>query len=349
MAGNVSEWCLNETSEGFIASGGSWNSLPQAWGFYAIYPGFKHSDEVGFRCVLNFKEATGNQGTMRIDLDDEVPRFNPAPEAEVRKLIAHYDYDGQAPLNEHVTDRTEADAWWRERIEYDGAHGERALAYLYLPKHLSGPHQVIHFVPAGDVTHRARAVPKCIEADYNAFVRSGRAVFVVVLRGYLERDRPLGWEEPDPTTIAYVDEKARDVIDLRRGLDYLLTRNELDARRVAYMTASRGDIVMALPAIEPRYSTSIFVGDGVGISVKQWNRAVNPVHFLPLIQVPSLLVHGRYDEGAPLKSAAEPLYNLLTKSKEMFLYDGGHRPDPEDLVPAVNSWLDKTLGPVTRK
>jgi pimeloyl-ACP methyl ester carboxylesterase len=192
-------------------------------------------------------------------------------------------------------------------------------------------------------------VPQAIEADYSAFVRSGRAVFVVVLRGYLERDRRHGWQEPDPATIAYVDEKARDVVDLRRGLDYLLTRNELDARRVAYMTASRGDIVMALPAIEPRYSASIFVGDGMGLSFMPWNRAANPVHFLPLIQVPSLLVHGRYDEGAPMKSAAEPLYNLLTKSKEMVPYDGGHRPDPEILVPAVNSWLNKTLGPVTRE
>jgi formylglycine-generating enzyme required for sulfatase activity len=350
MAGNVSEWCLNETSEGFIASGGSWNSLPQAWGYHTVYPGFQHSGEVGFRCVLNSAEASGDQGAMWINLDYEVPRFNPAPEEEVRKLLAHYDYEGQAPLNEHV-ERIEADAWWRERIAYDGAYGERAHAYLYLPKHPEGPHQVIHFVPAGDVSLRCRTVPQSIEADYSSFVRKGRAVFVVVLRGYLERDRPRGWEEPDPATIACVDEKARDVIDLRRGLDYLLTRNELDARRVAYMTQSRGDIVMALPAIEPRYNAAIFVGDGMGMSDVPWHQAANPVHFLPLIQVPSLLVHGLYDEGAPWKTAAEPLYNLLTKAKgkKMVPYDGGHRPDPVDLVPAVNTWLDKTWEPVTRK
>jgi formylglycine-generating enzyme required for sulfatase activity len=349
MAGNVSEWCLNETSEGYIASGGSWASIPSAWGFFGIYPGFRSSDEVGFRCVVNSPDATGDQGAMWIDLNNEVPQYTPAPEAEVRKLFAHYEYDNKAPLDSRVIASTQTDVWRREKVEYRGANGERALAYLYLPKHSPAPHQVIHVLPSGSVTYRQRTVPQLIEAEYSEFVRSGRAVFAVVLRGYLERDRPAAWEPPDPDLTEYVDMMAEHVIDLRRGLDYVQTRKDLDAGRIAYMSVSQGGVLMALPAIEPRFGATIFVADGVGNWDLRGHPAVSGINFAPLIRGPKLLLHGRYDESSPLKSVAEPLYNLLQEPEPMVKWDGAHRPDPEFLVPTANQWLDKTFGPVQHK
>jgi dienelactone hydrolase len=348
MAGNVSEWCLNETSEGFIASGGSWASLSQAWGYFGIYPSFQHSNQIGFRCVLNASDAKGDQGAMRIDIDVEVPQFTPAPEAEVRTWFAHYEYDKDVPLDARVVDRAETNDWWREKIEYNGADGERAIAYLYLPKHFPGPHQVIHLMPAGDVGFRLRTVPQSIEADYGAFVRSGRAVFAVVLRGYLERDLPTGWMGPDPFTIEYVEAKARHIIDLRRGLDYLLARGDVDASGVAFLGSSLGSPMMVQPAIEPRYRAVILSGAAIAKADARRHPAANAINFAPLIRSPKLLVHGRYDESAPLRTSAEPLFKLLTEPKRIILFDGGHCPDPEFLVPEVNTWLDKTLGPVKR-
>jgi formylglycine-generating enzyme required for sulfatase activity len=347
MAGNASEWCLNNTSQGFIASGGSWASLSQAWGFFGIYPGFRSSDEVGFRCVVNSPSATGDQGAKWIDLDDEVPQYTPAPEAEVRKLFAHYEYDIAVPLDARVIDLVETNDWWREKIEYRGANGERALAYLYLPKHSPAPHQVIHILPAGSVTYRHRTVPQLIEAEYSAFIRSGRAVFAVVLRGYLERDRPDGWREPDSDMIEYVDMMAEHIVDLRRGLDYLRSRDDLDAGRIAYMSVSKGGVLMALPAIEPRFGATIFVADGIGKWDLRGHPAVSGINFAPLIDGPKLLLHGRFDESSPLATAAKPLYNLLKEPKEPIVpWEGAHRPDPEFLGPVVNEWLDETFGPV---
>jgi hypothetical protein len=348
MAGNVAEWCLNNTSEGFIASGGSWASISTAWGFFGIYPGLRHSDEVGFRCIINSSRESGDQGAMRIDLDDEVPQYTPAPEAEVRKLFAHYEYDTKAPLEARVIARTQTDTWWREKLEYQGAKGERALAYLYLPKRFPAPHQVIHILPSGAVWHRHRTVPQLIEAEYGEFVRSGRAVFAVVLRGYLERDRPILWDEPDfeEEKPEYLKMMAEHAVDLRRGVDYVQTRSDLDAGHIAYMSLSHSGILMALPAIEPRYGAAIFVGDGVDKWDLRGHPAVSGINFAPLIQVPELLVHGRYDECFPLKTVAGPLYNLLTGQKEMVDVDCAHRVDPRILVPTVNNWLDRTFGPV---
>jgi serine/threonine protein kinase/formylglycine-generating enzyme required for sulfatase activity len=344
MAGNVAEWCLNETEQGFIARGGSWASREYEFATYGPYPRFFQSDYLGFRCVLNAAGATGDQGAMWIDLDDEVPQLNPAPEAEVKKFFAHYEYDRE-PLNAQV-EVAETDEWRRERIAYHGADGERALAYLYLPKHFPAPHQLIHLFPAGDVHGRFRTVPESIEADYASFIRSGRAVFAVVLGGYLEREQELpAWSARlDETSIEYVDAHASTIIDMRRGLDYLETRDDVDSDGIAFLGASFAGPMMVLPAIESRYDAVILANAGIQNVVE--HPAASAVNFAPLIKPPKLHVRGRYDECLPLTSAAEPLFSLLTGTKKKFDYDGGHRPDPEDLARVVNAWLDETLGPV---
>jgi predicted esterase len=280
-------------------------------------------------------------------MEDAVPRYTPAPESDVRTWIAnHYDYDKDAPLDARVQ-RFEADNWRREKIEFNGWHGQRALAYLYLPKHFPGPHQVIQLVPAGDVRERIRNVPQSIEADYIGFLRSGRAIFTVVLSGYLERDMPEGWVDPAPNTIEYVESKARNIVDLRRGLDYLETRDDIDASRIAFLGSSIGGPMLIPPAVEPRYRAVILSGAGITIKDTQRHRAVNPINFVPLIPRPALLVHGHYDESLPLKTAAEPLCQLLADRKSILqVYEGGHK-DPKVLLREANWWLDRELGPVT--
>ena len=67
----------------------------------------------------------------------------------------------------------------------------------------------------------------------------------------------------------------------------------------------------------------------------------------PADEAAELLLHGRFDEITPLKTEAEPLFKLLPEPKRIVISNRGHSPDPETLVPAVNTWLDETLGPVS--
>jgi formylglycine-generating enzyme required for sulfatase activity/pimeloyl-ACP methyl ester carboxylesterase len=350
MAGNVSEWCLNETSGGFITRGGSWGDLPYQFGDYGTYSGFYSSDRLGFRCATKTSGAMGDQGAFRIELMNEVPTYTPAPEAQVKTWLAYYRYD-KAPLEAQVIDVQETDEWRREKITYLGAGGERVPAYLYLPKHFPRPLQVIHFVPAGDVFARSRSLPQSIEYHGGGpapLVRSGRAVFSVVPKGAIERDRPPGYVAPAEDSIEFAEELARNIIDMRRGLDYLETRNDLDMTRIAFFEASaNGWKGMLMPAIETRYRSAVLWGAGI-FREEHWRPEANPIHFAPLIRVPKLLIHGRYDETAPLKTMAEPLFRLLREPKRVLIFEGGHRPDHELLIPAMNTWLDETLGPVRR-
>jgi len=345
MAGNVSEWCLNETSEGLITAGGSWRDPLYVFGYYGPYPAFHSSDRIGFRCALNGQDATGDQGAMRIEIADEVPRFTPAPEAQVKAWFARYEY-ARTPLDAQVVDVSETEAWRRERITYSGAGGERIPAYLYLPKHFARPLQVVHLEPAGDVENRSRTLPQSIETQYGSLIRSGRAMFGVVLEGYTERPWPPGYVLPAVDSVELAEWVVRRMVERRRGLDYLETRSELDASRIAFFDGSVGGSGLILPAIETRYRSVVFWGAALDRSDLQKRPEISPIHFVPLIRAPKLLIQGRYDETTPLKTAAEPLFHLLREPKRLLLFDGGHRPPSEILIPAMNSWLDETLGPV---
>ena len=339
MAGNVAEWCLNETPEGFTACGGSWASIPSAWGLVTQYPGFHANNQVGFRCVTN-RAGSEDQGAFRIDDEKEAPQFTPKPYSEIAPYFSYFNYPA-LPLESRVINTKISDSWRRETIEYRGADGEITLAYLYLPKQGQPPFPVLHVVPAGDVYYRIRNVPESIEASYLPILESGRAIFAVVLRGYLERDYSPDGLKPSPESIEHVEMLAQHVKDLRRGVDFLETRNELDTERIAYITTSSRGLLMSLPAIEPRYQAVIFVGNGVYEREQKYHVVDNGVNLAPHIAIPKLMIHGLYDENAPWKIAGEPLFDLFTEPKEKHFYPGAHALQPQELANAVIQWLDK--------
>lgn len=81
----------------------------------------------------------------------------------------------------------------------------------------------------------------------------------------------------------------------------------------------------------------------------KWIAEASPANFILHIKVPKLLLNGRYDEVHPLKTWVEPLYKALPETKRLHLYDAGHTPPLEIIVPVVNSWLDETMGMVRRE
>jgi eukaryotic-like serine/threonine-protein kinase len=349
MAGNVSEWTLNETSEGFIATGGGWGDPSYTFAQYGTFPGFYNSNKRGFRCVLNASNASGNQGAAFIEIKNEIPVYTPSSDASFNQWLKAYRYE-KTPLDAQVVEVKETNEWRREKITFNGADNERAIAYLYLPKNFPKPFQVIHIVPGGDVESGLRSLPASIEDRLAPFIKSGRAVFAVVLKGYIERLRPEGYERPDTNVAEYGELIVNRITDERKGLDYLVSRDDVDARRIAFYGPSSGArIGLILAAVEDRYASVLLVGAGVLAGDMQTIADANPINFAPHIRASKLMLHGRYDEDAPLKTRGEPLFKLLREPKRIVLYDGGHIPPFEFFVTTTNTWLDETLGPVKRE
>jgi hypothetical protein len=179
------------------------------------------------------------------------------------------------------------------------------------------------------------------------FIKSGRAAFGVVINDYIERLRPQGYVPPDLNSLEFRERSVNWVTDVRRGLDYLETRNEIDPTKIALFAPSAGArIGLILGAVETRYHSVFLMGAGVSKSDSQTIAEANPVYFAPHIRGPKLLMSGRYDEDVPLKTRAEPLFKLLREPKRAIVFDGGHIPQLELLVTTMNGWLDETMGPI---
>jgi pimeloyl-ACP methyl ester carboxylesterase len=346
MAGNVTEWCLNELSDGFAATGGGWGSPSYTFAQYASFPGFYNSDKVGFRCARNSSDAKGDQGALHIETTNEIPVYSVSSDADFNNWAKYYDYD-KTPLDPQIIETTETADWRREKITFNGADGERAIAYLYLPKNYPRPLQVIHFAPAGDVAGGLRSLPASMEDRIAPLIKSGRAAFGVVIKGYIERLNSPDYVRPDPQTAEYRERSLNWITDERRGLDYLETRSEIDKTRIAFYGPSAGSrIGLILAAVEPRYRSVCLVGAGILKEDLQTIAEANPINFAPHIRVPKLMVQGRYDEDTPTKTRSEPLFKLMREPKRFVLYEGGHIPPLEFYVATMNAWLEETLGPV---
>ena len=348
MAGNALEWTLNETTEGKVATGGAWGDPTYIFAQFSRFPPFFTSSKLGFRCALVRPGARGSQGAERIEIIEDIPVYTASSAAEFAKWREVYDYP-PAPLEAVVEDVQETADWRRERITFASGRGDRAIAYLYLPRHFVGPLQVINFVPASDVDRGFRPLPVSMEDRLAAFIKSGRAAFGVVLTGYQERLRPGGAPRPDLKTVEYLEELVSRITDLRRGIDYLVTRPDIDASKIAFFGPSAGaQLGIVLAAVETRYRAVAFVGAGLPASASNIIDRANPIVFAAHIKPPKLMVHGKYDEDTPLQSAGMPLFNLMPQPKFIELYDGGHVPPDGVAFSRIGPFLDRVLGPVKR-
>lgn len=345
MAGNVSEWTANESDEGFVTSGGSWNDLAYSFGDYGIYPGFYTSNRIGFRCVTT--ASTRDQGSEIIS-PTVIPVYRPSSDADFKSWVSHYQYD-RKPDVAKIVETVETDSWTREKITFPSDGGETATAWLYLPKNASRPLQVIHYVPPGDVVRGLLGLDASVEMFAAPFIKSGRAVVAISLKGYTDRPFVQGVAIPDTTTVEFRKQMVNWITDLRRGIDYLESRPDIDRSRIAFLGISNGaNLGLILTAVENRYKSLVFESAGLEAEFRSRIAETSPINFASQIKTQKLVINGRFDETFPFNTDAKPLFELLREPKKIVIYDGGHIPSPEFFVPTVNSWLDETLGPVSR-
>ncbi|HUP50230.1 MAG TPA: SUMF1/EgtB/PvdO family nonheme iron enzyme, partial [Thermoanaerobaculia bacterium] len=345
MAGNVAEWCRNRRSPGYTTRGGGFGDPVYHFGATGAFPPFYSGSSIGFRSVIEAEDGS-DQGAFELSATDVVPEYRPVDDRSFAELRARYDYAG-SPLDAKVTEVVETREWRRETISFNSVAGKRTVAYLYLPKGFRAPFQVIHYLPGSDVGSGWRPLASNIEAMVPWVLRDGRAVFSVALEGYLERPWPPGMTPPDSRSNEYPDYVIARTTELRRGLDYLETRPEIDATRIGMCGLSGGShIGVIVAAVDPRYRSIVLIGSSIRMREATDAPAASRINFAPRIAAPKLMVQGRYDEVASLLTEAEPLFRLMREPKRMVVYDGGHGAPAGVLIPLVQKWLDETLGPV---
>jgi len=350
MGGNVTEWLRNPYDDGFTTAGGAWNDPIYRWAVCGTRPALYSDESLGFRCVKTAADpAAGDQGAMRFASDGPAFHYPISSEVEFRRAKARYAYE-YTPLNWSVSAVEERDLWRREEVAFDGHGAERVKAFLYLPRNAAPPYQVIHFmsglswwfgVPVTDVVEdrAARLAP---------YIRSGRALLLVVLKGFDGRPPVGAFGNLEAGSATHREMLLNWAVDMQRGVDYLESRLDIDSRKIVFWNNSTLDYGAVFAAIEGRYAANILISAGVFPQLAHIPADVNLHHFVPHIRSPKLMLNGLYDDGGP-EWMVEAFFRLLRGPKKRASFDGGHIPPAEFAVPVINAFLDETLGPPNRK
>ena len=344
MAGNVKEWCLNDTGARRYILGGSWNEGRSYYSAPDALSPFDRSPTNGFRCVkLGPAVPDSLKGTV------EAPRAasdlrKPVSDSLFQILEHFYVYD-RGELNPSTESSDEhAPDWKAERISFNAAYGhERVIAWLYLPNNAKPPYQTVIYAPAG----AARILSKIDQAEVRRFeflMRSGRAVLFPVYQGTYERRRS------ERGTNRNRDMMIQQVQDLRRSLDFLETRADVDRERIGLFAISTGS-QMALIALAQEVPIRAATLAEAGLSGTTTPPEIDQLNFAPRVRIPVLMLNGRYDFIHPVETGQLPLFRLLGSApnqKRHVLFDNGHMGRPEQYIKETLDWFDRYLGPVVK-
>jgi pimeloyl-ACP methyl ester carboxylesterase len=346
MAGNAKEWIASPVDGGRAVTGGSWQDPAYLFSEVGALDPTASSPALGFRCARDAAPGRGGREARPLRIAEPPPAYRPVDAATFRTLLGFYRYDRRPP-NARLSRADEAPDWRRERWWIDGPAGDSVLLYLYLPKRARPPFQTLVNVPSS-AAFFFLPVWQGVEQELGAHLRAGRAVLAPVFAGMLERPwtppRPL----PDPPSVEFRDLMVRHATELRMALDYLGTRAEIDTARLAYVGNSWGaGSRLPLAGVDDRFRAVVLVGAGIDERIHPTLPEAANFNFAPYIRAPKLMLNGRQDEEHPWATRALPLWNLLREPKQLVLVEGvGHYPPVEVRVPAINAFLDRTLGPV---
>lgn len=174
--------------------------------------------------------------------------------------LRHFEYDSRDPLNTKeisVEDRSGVKIY---NLTYASPKGGDVPAYLVVP---SGKGKFAAIVWGHWM------MPNSASANRSEFLDEAVALAPVGVVSLLIDDpivRPGFTPNPDPASSQDSDLIAQEVVDLRRGLDLLSSRSDVDVKRIGYVGHSAGAQCGAiLDAVDKRPAAFVFMGDPVSI------------------------------------------------------------------------------------
>jgi len=261
----------------------------------------------------------------------------PIGEEGYRVLTAFYDYDAKIPLEARVVALKDKKASVRRKVVFRSARRFLVPGYLEFPKKVEPPYRCVvlmhgwsgskenwwekgNYISGGEARE--------------ALLDKGYAVFALDAQGHGDRIAENDYHvvnlynEPGaPVRRNYFTLRevlAQTVVDYRRGLDYLATRNDIDMQRIGLLGYSMGGFhAFALTAMEPRIKLA--VGCVVPVS---WSHdlVLAPANYARGIgDRPFCMLMGREDKMRNETQARE-LYQLIEgRNTKLLFYKAGHK------------------------
>ena len=266
-------------------------------------------------------------------------------------LTRHFEYDRNAPLDLQIISRDERDDAIVYDLTYLSPKGGRVPAYLVVPRG-KGRFAAILFghwaMPGSPTRNRSEFLPEAL-----AYARAG-AVSLLIDAPFA---RPGQSEDPDFLSEKNAEMLLQQVLDMRRGVDLLLARDDVDPDHLGFVghsyDAAAGGI---LAGVEKRIATLVLMAGGLAEeemlltsdepAIAEWRQRVgeerikaylakygwlDPVHYIRhAAPAAVLLQYARKDEFVKNPDAwAQRDFKWVSEPKELELYDAGHALDAQ--------------------
>lgn len=277
--------------------------------------------------------------------------------------LRYYNYDKSMPLNATMTLIEDGNGYKVFKVYFNSINNERVPAILILPEG-EGPFPCIVFL------HGYGGKKENILSAVSLASREGYALISIDAEYHGERR-----EEGKALYSTNLTDSRRaiiqTVVDLRRAVDYLETRPEIDEDKIGYVGGSMGGILGAIfIGVEPRIKAAVLLVAGGNMSlmimksehpaippireyIKEANISyswlqkfmdpVDPLNFIWRFSPRPVVFHlGKYDNIVPAQ-AGELLYQKAGEPKQVYWYDTGHDLPLDLVIARTLDFLDREL------
>ena len=233
------------------------------------------------------------------------------------ELVRRFDYDAKAPLDlKIISSQKRGDATVYD-ITYASPKGGVVPAYLIVPATGKGPFAAVvwghWYWTNSEMRNRKQFLDEAV-ALASAGVVSLLTDGPIARPGYVADQNPLSEKR--------AAEKVQQVIDMRRGVDLLLTRKDVDPQRLAFVGHSYNASVGAtLSGVDHRFKAFVLMAGSISDEVirktggfEQFRQQVGPETFDAY-----MASHVYLDEGKFVSHAAPAIVFLQYATQEPFL------------------------------
>lgn len=282
----------------------------------------------------------------------------PPPSNEVEALrLSFYAYDRSLPLRAQVEPLDESASWKRCALAYDSIHDQRVTAIVALPKRFAARYPAVLLVH-GSGGNRDTSYIQWVSA---LLVKYGYATLSIDTQYHGLRARPgRSGEIHMPDSYTMRDAWVQSVVDLRRAVDYLDSRPDIDASRIGVVGFSQGAMLGAvLGGVEARVSAFCLAVPGAGfvdivrhisrypVLMAHWPisttpdvmrrvadiaNVTDPIHFVGRIAPrPLLIIIAKDDEIIPPEASTALIRAAHARPEQVKRWVSGHVLNPNAL------------------
>ena len=268
-------------------------------------------------------------------------------------VLKYYDYDFSLPLEDSVNLLPDSSGYQLYATNFTSVHNKKVTGLLSVPDNVKQPMPVVILLHGlGD-----RKTVDYIQAGHDYFAKNGFAVMRIDIANHGARvEHDYEFDLTDGYRYWTRDIISQTVFDLRRTIDFLQTRPEIDAKRIGYFGISLGGVIGTIfCGVDDRVKVPIIALAGGNLSLmfgvdalkddtKDFFSIIDPINFVEKISPrPLLMINAENDEVInPITSKL--LFRKAKDPKKIIWYPSKHRDLPvEKAYPEGVNWFQQYL------